>query len=99
VEGHPTAALAPVQSATTLRGRYEAASKLEAQQPDTALALYRDLVRQGGAWGQNALFAEGRLEADRGNRSEATRLLLEYLAKYPAGANANDARELLDRLR
>ncbi len=96
-DSRPTAAAAP--PALTLRGRYEAASKLEAQQPDAALALYRDLVRQGGAWGQNALFAEGRLEADRGNRGEASRLLLEYLARYPAGANANDARELLDRLR
>jgi hypothetical protein len=93
----------PPTTAPTLpsspRARYEAASLLEPRQPEAALAIYRDLARQGGAWGQNALFAEGRLETDRGNRDEARRLLREYLARYPSGGNAGDARELLDRLR
>ncbi len=93
---------APVaRTATNLspREQYEAASKLEAQQPQAAIALYRELARQGGAWGENALFAAGRLEADRGDADDARRLLGEYLARYPAGPNANDARQLLDRLR
>jgi hypothetical protein len=92
---------APVRAAAGLspREQYEAASKLEAQQPAAALGLYRELVRQGGAWGENALFAAGRLEADRGDHDDARRLLGEYLARYPAGPNANDARQLLDRLR
>lgn len=92
---------APTRAAAGLspREQYEAASKLEAQQPAAALALYRELVRQGGAWGENALFAAGRLEADRGDHDDARRLLGEYLARYPAGPNANDARQLLDRLR
>jgi hypothetical protein len=81
------------------REQYEAASRLEATQPSAAIALYRELAHQGGAWGANALFAAGRLEADRGDHDDARRLLREYLAKYPAGPNANDARELLDRLR
>jgi|HubBroStandDraft_5_1064220.scaffolds.fasta_scaffold48933_2 hypothetical protein len=91
----------PTRPATGLspREQYEAASKLEAQQPAAAIALYRELVRQGGAWGENALFAAGRLEADRGDHDDARRLLGEYLARYPAGPNANDARQLLDRLR
>jgi transmembrane sensor len=83
----------------TPRDQYEAASKLEAQQPAAAIALYRELAHQGGAWGENALFAAGRLEADRGDQDDARRLLREYLARYPAGPNANDARQLLDRLR
>jgi FecR-like protein len=81
------------------RDQYEAASRLEAQQPAAAIALYRELARQGGAWGENALFAEGRLEADRGDQNDARRLLGEYLARYPTGPNANDARQLLERLR
>jgi hypothetical protein len=81
------------------REQYEAASKLEAQQPQAAISMYRELARQGGAWGENALFAAGRLEADRGDADDARRLLADYLTRYPAGPNANDARQLLDRLR
>ena len=40
----------------------------------------------------------GRLEADRGRRPEATRLLEEYLVRYPRGINGDDARALLQRL-
>jgi hypothetical protein len=89
----------PAAGRATPRERYEAASKLEAQKPDTAISLYSELSRQGGAWGMNALFAEGRLEADRGRQSDATRLLGEYLARYPFGPNAEDARRLLARMR
>jgi hypothetical protein len=85
--------------ALTPREQYEAASRLEAEQPAAAITLYRELAHQGGAWGENALFAVGRLEADRGNQDEARRLLREYLVRYPVGPNANDARQLLDRLR
>ena len=81
------------------RARYEAASRLEATDPDAALAQYRELAQKGGGWGQNALFAAGRLDADRGDRDEARRLLLQYVSLYPGGANANDARELLNRMR
>jgi hypothetical protein len=81
------------------RDQYDAASKLEARQPEAALAMYRDLARQGGAWGRNALFAEGRLQADRGERDDARRLLRDYLVRYPAGPNADDARRLVERLR
>lgn len=95
------AAPAPIRAVPSLspREQYEAASKLEKQQPAAAIAQYRELAHQGGAWGENALFAAGRLEADRGDQDEARRLLREYLGRYPAGPNANDARQLLDRLR
>lgn len=92
-------ATAVAASVRTPRERYEAASKLEAQKPDAAMAIYGDLARQGGAWGMNALFAEGRLEADRGRQTDATHLLEEYLARYPFGPNAEDARRLLARMR
>jgi TolA-binding protein len=75
------------------------ASALESRQPQAALAGYRELAQKGGAWAQNALFAEGRLEADLGERDEARRLLSAYLARYPGGPNADDARQLLERMR
>jgi ferric-dicitrate binding protein FerR (iron transport regulator) len=84
---------------TSPRDQYDTASRLEARQPEAALAMYRDLARQGGAWGRNALFAEGRLQADRGDKEDARHLLRDYLARYPSGPNAEDARRLIDRLR
>jgi hypothetical protein len=100
VELRPSAPQAArASSGASPREQYEAASKLEAQQPEEAIALYRDLARQGGSWGENALFAAGRLEADQGDRDVARHLLRSYLARFPSGPNANDARQLLDRLR
>jgi hypothetical protein len=81
------------------RDRYAAASRLEATRPDDAIAIYRELAAKGGPWGMNALFAEGRLEADRGYTDDARRLLGEYLSRYPSGPNADDAKQLLQRLR
>ena len=97
IDGRPGAAR-PL-SPPSPREQYEAASRLEAQQPEAAVAAYRDLSRQGGAWGENALFAAGRLQADRGNVDDARHLLRDYLGRYPGGPNAADARQLLDRLR
>jgi hypothetical protein len=103
----PTASAAPPSAPTpsasvpvpTPRELYEAASRLEASRPDLAVARYRDLAAKGGPWGMNALFAEGRLEADRGHITDARRLLGDYVTRYPSGPNADDARELLERLR
>jgi hypothetical protein len=94
----PTAA-GPAPAPPSPRALYESASRLEATRPDAAIAIYGDLAARGGPWGMNALFAKGRLEADRGRRDEARRVLADYLARYPAGPNADDARQLLDRLR
>lgn len=94
----PVATKAPA-APPSAREIYEAASRLEASRPDRAVALYRELAARGGPWGMNALFAQGRLEADRRNTAEARRVLEQYLARYPSGPNANDARQLLDRLR
>ena len=78
--------------------RYEAAAELEARRPDGSIAIYRELAKGDGPWAANALFAEGRLEADRGHRTEARQLLSDYLKRFPRGANADDARQLLQRL-
>jgi len=83
----------------TAMDRYNLAARLEGGRPNDALALYEDLARGEGPWAMNALFAAGRLEAERRNRPEAQRLLSEYVARFPQGPNAYDARQLLDRLR
>jgi len=97
----PSAAPAPSSSAAppTPRETYESASRIEASHPDHAIEMYRDLAAKGGPWGMNALFAEGRLEADRGQKGDARRALEDYLSRYPSGPNADDARELLGGLR
>jgi hypothetical protein len=89
----------PSGPAPTMREQYESATRLEASRPDQAIAIYADLAVRGGPWGMNALFAEGRLQADRGRRDEARRLLTDYLARYPYGPNGEDARQILERLR
>jgi hypothetical protein len=96
----PALASAPsaLPAAPTPQALYESAEQLEAKQPEQALAIYRDLAKSDGPWAANALFAEGRLEADQGHREDARRLLVAYLARFPRGANAEDARQLLARI-
>ena len=76
--------------------RYEKAARLEATDPAAAIAIYRELARGKSPWAANALFAQARLELDRGHRPEAARLLRAYLQRHPGGHNAADARALLD---
>jgi hypothetical protein len=105
----PALAVAPPQSAQdavtpaptepSAQARYEAAERIERKDPDGALRAYTALARGDDAWAQDALFAAGRLQADRGARSDAIRLLEEYLRRFPRGSNAQDARTLRDRIR
>jgi hypothetical protein len=74
---------------------FESAARIERTRPDEAAARYRELAAGGTAWAASALFALGRLEADRGRQPEAKRALEDYLARYPQGLNAADARNLL----
>jgi TolA-binding protein len=92
----PDALLPPEPSA---QSQYEAAAQLERSDPSRALRLYTDLSRGSDAWAQNALYAAGRLQADRGARGDAARLLEEYLRRFPRGSNAQDARALRESLR
>jgi len=94
-----TAAVAVPPPAPSPQETYEAAARLEKTRPDDAAALYRGLVAGNTAWTSSALYALARLEADRGHRDTAQRLLEDYLARYPRGLNADDARALLQRMR
>lgn len=81
-----------------LQSQFEAAAALEAKSPARAIQLYQGLENGASSWARNALFAHGRLEAARGNRAEARRILRHYLLNSPQGPNAADARLLLGRL-
>lgn len=85
-------------TAATPRERYEAAAAAESSRPEEALAAYRALAADRGAWADNALFAQASLELKLGRRAAARRSLTGYLARYPRGANAALARTLLDGL-
>jgi FecR protein len=78
---------------------FEAATRAEASDPGRAIGLYRTVETGRDSWAQNALFAHARLEATRGNKAEAGTLLRQYLARFPRGPNADDARAVLERLR
>lgn len=80
------------------RARFEAAETLEASDPEAALGAYASLAKGSGPWAENALFAEGRLLAERGRNADAQKVLRDYLARYPSGPNAGDARTLLAKM-
>lgn len=87
----------PTASDDVDRDEYDRLAALEAAAPGAALAGYLQLARSAGPWAGPALFAAGRLAADRGEPS-AIELLDRYLRRFPAGANAADARALRQRL-
>jgi hypothetical protein len=79
------------------RAKYERYVALEARDPKGALAGYLEISRGSSRWAEVSLYAAARLSADRGE-SRAKTLLDMYLRRFPRGANAADARKLLDRL-
>src|SRR5581483_8553195 len=90
----PAAARPPVST----QRRFEAAAGGEVRDPEGALRVYREIAAGGDAWAANALFAEARLELERGRREVSRTLLDAYLQRFPTGANVVDARALLTRL-
>ncbi len=99
VPSPPVSVTAPAASPPSPQELFESAARIERTRPDDAAALYRQLVAGGTGWAGSALFALGRLEADRGHRAEAARLLEEYVTRYPRGINVDDARVLLSQMR
>lgn len=92
----PPVATAPeAQPLDAARDMYERAARIEGSRPEEAAALYFELAQGQGAWSENALFALGRLELERGQRERGQKTLQRYLSRYPAGRNAEDARRLL----
>lgn len=78
--------------------QFESAARLEASDPEAALARYRQLAAGRGPWAANALYAQARLELERGRIARAAKLLRHYRERYPNGTNAADVEGLLHRL-
>jgi hypothetical protein len=78
--------------------KYDRLVALEQKDPTAALSGYLELSRGKSKWAAVALYAAGRLAADRHDR-RATTFLDIYLRRFPNGANADDARNLLARLK
>ncbi len=95
----PAPEQSPKEPALSPQAVFEEATALERSDPERASQLYATLESGGGSWSQNALFARGRLEASRGRRVEARRILERYLERYPRGSNAEDARTVLKQLK
>jgi len=79
------------------RAAYERLVAIEATDPATALTGYVKLANGSSRWTEVALFAAGRLAADRKD-ARAKALLGSYMRRFPRGANVDDARELLAHL-
>jgi len=94
----PPAAPKPASACDADCARYQALAKLEVTQPEVAIKGYLALSQGSGTWAAVSLFAAGRLAADR-HDVRARALLSIYLHRFPAGANAADAAELLTRLK
>lgn len=84
--------------ADTERATYERLATIEARDPTAAMTGYLALSRGNTRWSAVALYAAARLAADR-HDPRATTFLTIYLRRFPAGANAPDARRLLDRIK
>ena len=80
------------------RAKYERYTALEARDPGAALAGYLEISRGTSRWAEISLYAAARLSADR-REARAKTLLEMYLRRFPRGANVDDARQLLDRLK
>jgi hypothetical protein len=78
--------------------RFERAARLEAKDPKAALSIYQQLARGKGPWAANALYAQARLELERGRPQRAEPLLRRYLERHPQGMNAADVRKLLAQI-
>ncbi len=74
---------------------FELAAQLEVRDPVAALRIYGELAGGTDGWAASALFAEARLEAERGQAPQARALCDSYLQRFPRGPNADDARALL----
>ena len=76
------------------RAAFERLAVNEARDPRAAIAGYLELAKGNDAWAELSLFSAARLAHDRED-ARAKTLLERYIARYPHGANVDDARELL----
>jgi hypothetical protein len=98
IDDAPAPPAPPPAPAAAERATYERLVAMEVTDPTTALTGYIALAKGTSRWAEVALFAAGRLAADRKD-PRAAGLLTSYMRRFPSGANVDDARELLARLK
>jgi len=84
--------LATPNATTPSEADYEAVAQHE------TIHGYLELAHGQGRWAEVAFYAAARLAADQ-HDVRASALLELYLRRFPSGANATDARQLLTRLK
>ena len=77
---------------------YERLAAAESRDAGAAIAGYLELSKGSSKWSAVALYAAARLAADRDDPRAVTFLQI-YLRRFPSGANAEDARRLLERIK
>lgn len=92
----------PVPPSTTAgvdldQQKFERIQSLEVRDPQAAIKGYLELANGNSRWAANALYAAGRLAADRGDPRAKTFLTI-YLRRFPKDINARSATTLLNRL-
>jgi len=96
VTAEPATSL-PVRKIDLEQLKFEKMQSLEVRDPQGAITGYLELSKGNGRWAANALFAAGRLAADRGDPRAKTFLTI-YLRRFPTDDNVIPARTLLKRL-
>jgi hypothetical protein len=87
----------PVRKIDLDQLKFEKMQSLEVKDPQGAIAGYLELSKGSSRWAANALYAAGRLAADRGDPRAKTFLTI-YLRRFPSDDNVRPARTLLKRL-
>jgi hypothetical protein len=103
-QGEPAASSVAPGPASTLAGtsrqaQYERAAKIEVNDPEGALAIYRRLAEGSDEWADYSLFAAGHVAFERGTGGEAEELFEEYLRRFPRGRHVAEVRDYLANLR
>lgn len=80
------------------RATFDGLAHLELRDPAGAIAGYLQLSNRSPKWAAQALYAAGRLAAERRD-PRARDLLASYLRRFPRGRNADDVREVLAHLK
>jgi hypothetical protein len=98
--GHPRPAAQPATPAASEseEQRFHELEAIEARDYKRAIDGYLVLSQGSGKWAANALFAAARIALDKHDARGKTFLEI-YLKRFADGANAPDARYLLDQLR
>lgn len=89
----------PARRAEPWDSKYRRAHRLEASDPQAAVALYRELIDEADDnWAALSVYALGQFYAGKGDKRQARVWFERYLSDYPDGVNRADVVVDLDAL-